>query len=406
VFVFLFSLFFNVPKSQQRNFPKDKKMSHNKKRKFMEEDDEDLASVIAGAKADNDQKHKSLVAHVRGKTRQDFLNHCDVLRDLKITVVEARPDAIWGINCPATTKIKTIVQDLAKPVGQRKYKGLNKLGQAIEIAVLTIQEHDLLWDQVVTHIAQVRSHGNNKEDEKKKNKEQEEMFRSLQVDGESKTVAFSGGMLSQFYLEPVTAQFSIMPDFATFACNEQAFHYFKGVEFQDKASQDAILHPESNKAFAAKIKTLTESGDVTTKTIEFGKYIKALGRKVKNFNQNRWNAINLDLVVQSTIAKFMANPYMVAALLQQVWNVLPNQPNKKPKLETDSKSSSSSSSSSNTTPMGMRIDCFLKSVIFVVFRLQSMIRKKVKKKKRSKKKSQETKQTRMLLPWTMISSTV
>jgi len=98
---------------------------------------------------------------------------------------------------------------------------------------------------------------------------------------------FYGGEFSQWYqskmFDPVTGLF--------FNCAEQFMMYHKAYLFKDESSMKAIMLAEDPKNQ------------------------KAIGRKVKGYDEVLWNEINQDIVTYGNLLKFQQNP----ELLKFMW---------------------------------------------------------------------------------------
>ena len=97
--------------------------------------------------------------------------------------------------------------------------------------------------------------------------------------------AFWGSIFSNFY--PV----KINIDGKEFNCTEQYFMYMKAVTFNDMETADEILN---------------ETGP---------KIIKNLGRKVKNYDDEKWSEIRYDIMKKACYAKFTQDEKCKNALL-------------------------------------------------------------------------------------------
>lgn len=98
---------------------------------------------------------------------------------------------------------------------------------------------------------------------------------------------FYGGQLSQWYqskmFDPITGLF--------FNCAEQFMMYHKAYLFNDESCMNAILSAEDPKNQ------------------------KAIGREVKNYNEDAWNEINQDVVTYGNLLKFQQNPELLKFIL-------------------------------------------------------------------------------------------
>lgn len=97
-----------------------------------------------------------------------------------------------------------------------------------------------------------------------------------------KHVLFWGGVFSNFEPAP----------FYGFKTSEQYFMYCKALFFQDKESAEAILAAETPKE------------------------AKALGRKVKNFDADKWSGISVVVMRVALRYKFENNPHLMDELLK------------------------------------------------------------------------------------------
>ena len=87
-------------------------------------------------------------------------------------------------------------------------------------------------------------------------------------------------------------------DGITFNCAEQFMMYQKAKLFNDRRTAEHIL-------------TLTEP-----------KLMKASGRKVTPFDENKWNEHSMRIVTEGNLAKFSQNPSLKAALLATAEKVI------------------------------------------------------------------------------------
>jgi len=101
------------------------------------------------------------------------------------------------------------------------------------------------------------------------------------------TTAFSNFCPSKFVI-----------DGKEFNCTEQYFHYMKAVQFKDDDIASKILKSES------------PGGQ------------KALGRKVKNYDQKVWDEVGPRAMKQGLKAKFAQNPDLKSALLKSAGTTL------------------------------------------------------------------------------------
>jgi len=97
---------------------------------------------------------------------------------------------------------------------------------------------------------------------------------------------FFGGAFSQWYqskmYDPMTGLF--------FNCCEQFMMYHKAYYFNDETSMFAIMSATDPKNQ------------------------KAIGRKVKNYNDDAWNEVNVDIVTYGNLLKFQQNPELLQYL--------------------------------------------------------------------------------------------
>ena len=96
----------------------------------------------------------------------------------------------------------------------------------------------------------------------------------------------SYGQFSNWYLCPISDSHD-----NKFISSEQAFMYYKAVLFGDFEIAKLILETESQKE------------------------IKALGRKVANFSQQKWDEWKYDLMTRVNYLKFSQNPILSDVLL-------------------------------------------------------------------------------------------
>lgn len=95
-----------------------------------------------------------------------------------------------------------------------------------------------------------------------------------------KYALFVSGEFSQWH------RASFIIDGIKFNCNEQYMMYKKAILFGDHEIANEILNePEP-------------------------RYQKAMGRKVKNFNKDTWEAVCRDIVFRANFAKFTQNQYL------------------------------------------------------------------------------------------------
>lgn len=78
----------------------------------------------------------------------------------------------------------------------------------------------------------------------------------------------------------------------TFTSSEQAMMFYKAIVFEDESSLIAIMSTNSPREQ------------------------KALGRKVKNFNQDKWESVCLDLITNVLVAKFSSDKELKKILLE------------------------------------------------------------------------------------------
>jgi ribA/ribD-fused uncharacterized protein len=99
-----------------------------------------------------------------------------------------------------------------------------------------------------------------------------------------KYVFFWGGVCSQWH----ASEFEI--DGQKYTCAEQYMMYKKALLFEDEEVANAIMRTNSPKEQ------------------------KALGRKVRGFNKDRWEDVCREYVYEANYAKFTQNPYMLEEL--------------------------------------------------------------------------------------------
>ena len=93
------------------------------------------------------------------------------------------------------------------------------------------------------------------------------------------------GIYSQWYPSPFT------DSGVTFSCAEQYMMYHKALTFNDHEIAAQILRC-----------------NVPVR-------LKALGRKVRNFNEEKWTEVRLDIVKRANVLKFSQNPKLLQKLL-------------------------------------------------------------------------------------------
>lgn len=98
-------------------------------------------------------------------------------------------------------------------------------------------------------------------------------------------VFFWNGIFSQWY----ASRFTIAG--ITYNCCEQYMMAQKALFFKDMEAYEAIMSTKSPREQ------------------------KALGRKVKNFNTDKWNEVCREFVYQGNLAKFTQNPLLRQALM-------------------------------------------------------------------------------------------
>ncbi len=108
----------------------------------------------------------------------------------------------------------------------------------------------------------------------------------------SKRGSVGESCLSQWF----PAEFTV--DGIVYHCAEQNMMAEKARYFRDKETTEAILQSTSPKK------------------------IKELGRKVRNFNTERWNSVKMDIVTTGNIYKFMQNKLLRSFLLSTEDKVL------------------------------------------------------------------------------------
>jgi ribA/ribD-fused uncharacterized protein len=103
------------------------------------------------------------------------------------------------------------------------------------------------------------------------------------------TIFFSDGILSQFW--PVKFKSNVEDGEKEYNCTEQWFHHRKALLFGDVEYAKKILESK------------------------LPQEQKLLGRQVRNFDQVRWAAERLSIVIRGNYYKFSQNPYMKEYLL-------------------------------------------------------------------------------------------
>lgn len=117
-----------------------------------------------------------------------------------------------------------------------------------------------------------------------------ESLNKLNEEAEVKPVAFllpstTNGYLSNWYLSPINVFGK------SFISGEQAFMWAKANFFNDEEIEAEILQNKDPKK------------------------LKALGRKIRNFDDKAWAAVRLDIMTQVVTAKFEQNPDLMEKLL-------------------------------------------------------------------------------------------
>lgn len=105
-------------------------------------------------------------------------------------------------------------------------------------------------------------------------------------------IYFWGSYLSNFYY-PAIFQLIIENVPCQFYTSEQAFMAFKALEFNDRDSFNKILNVPEGK----------------------GQKVKALGRKIQNFDKNIWDKVSYKYMFKSCLAKFSQNEEIRQQLL-------------------------------------------------------------------------------------------
>lgn len=112
-----------------------------------------------------------------------------------------------------------------------------------------------------------------------------------------KYVAFWGGVFSNFYpcaiLVPVLMGNTDHIAFETFKSSEQYFMWQKAIFFKDYDTADEILKAETPKE------------------------AKALGRKVRNYDDGEWDKVRKDAMFKAVMAKFSQNQDLRDCLLDE-----------------------------------------------------------------------------------------
>jgi ribA/ribD-fused uncharacterized protein len=103
-----------------------------------------------------------------------------------------------------------------------------------------------------------------------------------------KSVFFWSGLYSQWFESPFEA------DGQKFNCTEQYMMYKKAMLFEDEEVANSIMMEPNPKAQ------------------------KALGRKIRNFDDQKWKQNCMRIVYEGNLAKFSQNPELKAALLSRV----------------------------------------------------------------------------------------
>lgn len=115
-------------------------------------------------------------------------------------------------------------------------------------------------------------------------------------------VFFLTGPFSQWHPSTFTSKiFNDGPEY-TFNCAEQYMMAAKAMVFQDIASFDAIMaeqYDPNRDEYFSRIPSRQ----------------KALGRSVKNFSPDVWDAVSRDFVYKGNVQKFLQNPDMLQILL-------------------------------------------------------------------------------------------
>lgn len=104
-------------------------------------------------------------------------------------------------------------------------------------------------------------------------------------------VFFWNGPFSNWYPAKFSMETGTKWGNMTFTSSEQAMMFYKAVVFEDESSLIAIMSTSSPRKQ------------------------KALGRKVKNFNQEKWESVCIDLITDVLVAKFGSDEYLKKVLL-------------------------------------------------------------------------------------------
>lgn len=107
-----------------------------------------------------------------------------------------------------------------------------------------------------------------------------------------KYVFFWNGPFSNWYPAKFTMYTGKEWGEMTFTCSEQAMMFYKALVFKDKESLIKIM------------------------STNLPREQKALGRKVKGFDQAVWEATCVDFVTESLVAKFTADHYLLEVLME------------------------------------------------------------------------------------------
>jgi len=105
-------------------------------------------------------------------------------------------------------------------------------------------------------------------------------------------IFFWDGVFSQWY--PMIFKVGVN----TFSCAEQYMMYHKALTFNDTTIAHKIMKTTSPKEQ------------------------KALGRMVKNFNEDKWNSVAKDIVYQGNYFKFTRNEYLLNCLKETYPKIL------------------------------------------------------------------------------------
>ena len=106
-----------------------------------------------------------------------------------------------------------------------------------------------------------------------------------------KYVFFWNGPFSNWYPAKFDMDTGTKWGVMTFTSSEQAMMFYKAIVFEDESSLIAIMSTNSPREQ------------------------KALGRKVKNFNQDKWESVCLDLITNVLVAKFGSDEELKKILL-------------------------------------------------------------------------------------------